>query len=90
VNLTGDLLALAANRMLVEALILVSPPLAAVLLVGLVVSLIQVGTRMTDLTLGFVPRFAVILLVTALALPWMGSRLSAYFVASVAQAADRP
>jgi len=90
VNLTGDMLAFAANRMLVEALILVSPPLAAVLLVGLVVSLIQVGTRMTDLTLGFVPRFAVILLVVALTLPWMGERLSAYFQASVMQAAERP
>jgi len=88
--MTGDMLAYAANRMLIEALILVSPPLGAVLLVGLVVSLIQVGTRMTDLTLGFVPRFAVILLVVALTLPWMGERLSAYFQASVMQAADRP
>ncbi|MGH7013568.1 MAG: flagellar biosynthetic protein FliQ [Stellaceae bacterium] len=89
-NLTGDMLALAANHMLLEALVLVSPPLAAVLLTGLLVSLIQVGTRMTDLTLGFVPRFAVVLLVTALTLPWMGQRLTAYFQASVAQAADRP
>ena len=89
-NLTGDMLALAANHMLIQAMILVTPPLAAVLLVGLLVSLIQVGTRMTDLTLGFVPRFAVILLVTALTLPWMGTRLTAYFQASVAQAADRP
>ncbi|MDE2167721.1 MAG: flagellar biosynthetic protein FliQ [Alphaproteobacteria bacterium] len=84
-----EVLAFAANRMLIEALILISPPLAAVLLVGLAVSLIQVGTRMTDLTLGFVPRFAVILLVTALTLPWMGERLSAYFHDCVAQAADR-
>lgn len=89
-NLTGDMLVHAANRMLIEALILVSPPLAAVLLIGLAVSLIQVGTRMTDLTLGFVPRFAVILLITALTLPWMGQRLSAYFQENMAQAADRP
>ena len=89
-NLTGDMLVGAAHRMLIEALILVSPLLAAVLLVGLVVSLIQVGTRMTDLTLGFVPRFAIILLVTALTLPWMGQQITAYFQASVTQAAQRP
>ena len=89
-NMTADMLTLAANHMLVQALILVTPPLVAVLLVGLAVSLFQVGMRMTDLTLGFVPRFAIILLVTALTLPWMGTRLSAYFVSNVAQAADRP
>ena len=84
------MLVLAAHPMLIEALILVSPPLGAVLLVGLAVSLIQVGTRMTDLTLSFVPRFAVILLVMALTLPWMGTQITAYFEASVAQAAARP
>jgi flagellar biosynthetic protein FliQ len=90
VNLTGDMLVLAAHRMLIEALIVVTPPLVAVLLIGLVVSLIQVGTRMTDLTLSFIPRFAIILLVMALTLPWMGKQITAYFVANVAQAAERP
>ncbi|GEM_PF-1493233 len=89
-SLTGDMLADAASRMLMQAVIIVSPLFAAVLVVGLAVSLIQAGTRMNDLTLGFVPRFAAILLIVALTLPWMGTRLTAYLVASVAQAADRP
>lgn len=89
-NLTDGTLVIAAHRMLIEALIVVSPPLAAVLLVGLAVSLLQVGARMTDLTLSFVPRFAIILLVMALTLPWMGKQITTYFVASMAQAAERP
>lgn len=87
--MSGDALAFEAHRMLVETLILISPLLASVLLTGLLVGLIQVGTRMTDLTLGFVPRFAVVLLVTVLILPWMGERLVAYFHESVVRAADR-
>jgi len=87
--MSGDALAFEAHRMLVETLILISPLLASVLLAGLLVGLIQVGTRMTDLTLGFVPRFAVVLLVTVLTLPWMGERLSAYFHDSIVRAADR-
>lgn len=77
--MTAEALAAAGQRAMIEALILISPLLATVLGVGILISIIQAGTRLTDLTLGFVPRFAAVLLATALAASWAGMRLVAFF-----------
>jgi flagellar biosynthesis protein FliQ len=69
---------LAARHVLVLTLIFVSPFLGAGLLVGILVSLFQAGTRMNDLTLHFVPRFLVLILVIAVTGAWIGSRMTSY------------
>jgi len=77
--MSAEALAAAGQRAVIEAFILISPLLATVLGVGVLISIIQAGTRLTDLTLGFVPRFLAVLLATALAGSWAGTRLIDFF-----------
>ena len=69
---------LAARHVLVLTLLFVSPFLGAGLVVGVLVSLFQAGTRMNDLTLNFVPRFIILILVIAVTGAWIGSRMTGY------------
>jgi flagellar biosynthetic protein FliQ len=64
--------------MLILTLLLMSPFLFAAMLTSFIVGLIQAGSRLNDLTLSFVPRFAVTMLVLYFATPWALSRLLAY------------
>jgi flagellar biosynthetic protein FliQ len=73
---------LAARHVLVLTLIFVSPFLGAALLIGMLVSLFQAGTRMNDMTLHFVPRFLAVMFVVALAGAWMSTRMTNYVRAS--------
>jgi flagellar biosynthetic protein FliQ len=67
-----------AREMLTMTLMLVSPFLAAAVLSSLVVGLLQAGTRVNDLTLSFVPRFAAVLLVIYIAASWALGQLTGY------------
>jgi type III secretory pathway component EscS len=62
-----------------EALILVlllsGPPLAAALLVGLVMGLLQAATQVQDPSLPVVPRLVAVLAALGLSAPWIGARL---------------
>lgn len=52
-------------------LLLAAPPLAASLLVGVVIGVFQAATQIQELTLTFVPKILLVLVVMALAAPWM-------------------
>lgn len=52
-------------------LLLAAPPLAASLLVGVVIGVFQAATQIHELTLTFVPKILLVLVVLALAAPWM-------------------
>ncbi|HRF62057.1 MAG TPA: flagellar biosynthesis protein FliQ [Candidatus Competibacter sp.] len=55
-----------------ELAILVSAPLLlAVLVVGVLVSLFQAATQINEMTLSFVPKLLVLVVVLLLAGPWM-------------------
>lgn len=69
---------LAARHVLVLTLLFVSPFLAVGLVVGVLVSLFQAGTRMNDLTLHFVPRLLAVMLMIAVAGAWIGMRMTGY------------
>jgi type III secretory pathway component EscS len=62
-----------------EALILVlllsGPPLAAALLVGLVVGVLQAATQVQDPSLPVVPRLVAVLAALGFCAPWIGARL---------------
>jgi flagellar biosynthetic protein FliQ len=74
-----------ARQMLILTLLLVTPFLGAAVLASLVMGLIQASTRMTDLTLSFVPRFVAVLLVVYLAASWMSVRMLAAIEQAAAQ-----
>ena len=67
-----------ASQALVLIAELAGPVLVVSLVVGLVVSLFQAGTRMNDLTMHFVPRLLAIMLVIAMAGAWVGGRMTDY------------
>ena len=69
---------LAARHVMVLTLLFVSPFLGVGLLIGVLVSLFQAGTRMNDLTLHFVPRLLAVMLMIAVAGAWIGSRMTNY------------
>ncbi|MGC2200778.1 MAG: flagellar biosynthetic protein FliQ [Stellaceae bacterium] len=73
----------AVHQMLVIALTLVTPFLAAAVLTSFAVGLIQATTRINDLTLSFIPRFAAVLLAIYLSAPWAAKMLTGYIERSV-------
>lgn len=64
-----------SRQMLLSALFYMTPFLMAALIAGLLTGIVQAGTRMTDLTLSFVPRFVMVLAVVYLASSWMSQRM---------------
>ncbi len=67
-----------ANDMVRETLtlmlVLSTPVLAAALVIGLIISVVQAATQIQEQTLSFVPKIMGMAVVTMLAAPWM-SRL---------------
>lgn len=63
---------------LLVTLKIAGPILAAGLVVGLVISILQSVTSIQDQSLSFVPKIAVMVLVAALLLSWIVERLIAY------------
>ena len=60
---------------LMMALEISTPILAAGLLVGLVVSIMQAVTQIQEQTLSFVPKIAVMILVTVFLIGWITTRM---------------
>ncbi len=67
-----------AREMLIIALKIAAPILAAGVLVGLVVSLFQSVTSIQDQTVTFVPKIVVMLVVAIVLLPWIAARMVEY------------
>ena len=63
---------------LLQLLMVSAPVLLAVLVVGLVVSVFQAATQISEATLSFVPKVVAAVLVMAVAGPWMMSTLVDY------------
>lgn len=67
-----------ARTMLIFALKIAAPILAAGVVVGLIVSIFQSVTSIQDQTVTFVPKIVVMFAVTILLLPWIVARLVEY------------
>jgi flagellar biosynthesis protein FliQ len=63
---------------LMHLLLVSAPVLLSVLVVGLVVSIFQAATQISEATLSFVPKVVAAVLVLAFAGPWMMSTLVEY------------
>jgi len=68
---------LVSNALLI-ALKLAGPFLLAGLVVGVIISIFQAATQLTEPTLQLVPKIAVVILILALAGPWMASSMVTY------------
>ncbi|MHC4810644.1 MAG: flagellar biosynthetic protein FliQ [Planctomycetota bacterium] len=63
---------------LLEGLIIALPILAAGLLIGLFISIVQAVTQIQEQTLTFVPKIVVMILVAIVLLGWISMRLGAF------------
>mgnify|MGYP000998705074 CR=1 FL=1 len=59
------------QRAMALAILVSAPLLLAVLVVGVLVSLFQAATQINEMTLSFVPKLLVLVVVLLLAGPWM-------------------
>lgn len=73
--LGNELVLRAIREGLILVLLLSGPPLAASLVTGFVVGLLQAATQIQDATLAFVPKLIVVLLVLAAMGPVLGGAL---------------
>ena len=76
--MNGDVAIHLAMQAMVLGFELALPFLAASLLVGLVVSILQAATQIQEITLTFVPKIFVTGIVLVIAGPWMLDRITAY------------
>ena len=68
----------AGQQGLLMLLMVAAPVLLAVLVVGLVVSVLQAATQINEATLSFVPKIVAAVAVLAIAGPWMMTTLVEY------------
>ncbi len=73
----NDILQL-ASRALWLVVVISSPVVLTALAVGLVIGVLQAASQVQEFTLSFVPKILAVLLVLALAAPWMGTQLLAF------------
>jgi flagellar biosynthesis protein FliQ len=68
------------SELLRMALILALPLLGVILVIGVVISILQVVTQVQDPSVAFVPKLAVFAIVLGLLAPWMLNKLTGYGV----------
>jgi len=67
-----------ANNMLWVCLLMAMPTLITALVVGVAISLVQTVTSVQEMTLTFVPKLFAVVVVVALAMPWLLSVIIEY------------
>ena len=67
-----------ANEAVVTTLLVSAPMLGAALLIGLLISILQATTQLQEMTLVFVPKIIVVLLVIVIFGPWMLNFMTGY------------
>lgn len=71
------------NQMLWQCMIIAGPVLAAILVVGLLISVIQATTQLQEMTLSYVPKMLVAGLLLILLGPWMIGQLTQFAIRSI-------
>jgi flagellar biosynthesis protein FliQ len=66
------------NQLLWQAMIICAPILAAILIVGLLISVFQATTQLQEMTLSYVPKMLVTVLLLIFLGPWMIGRMTQF------------
>jgi flagellar biosynthesis protein FliQ len=76
--MTQDMILKLAKDALQVTLMISGPMLLVSLVVGVLISMLQVVTSIQDMTLSFVPRIVAVFLMFLFAFPWMMSTMLAF------------
>lgn len=71
------------NQLLWNALVVSAPVLGAALLVGLLISVLQVATQLQEMTLSYVPKMLVVVLALIALGPWMLHRITEFAIGMI-------
>jgi flagellar biosynthetic protein FliQ len=71
------------NQLLWNTVIIAAPVLIAALLVGLLISVLQVATQLQEMTLSYVPKLLVSALVLIALGPWMIGRITQFAISTI-------
>jgi flagellar biosynthesis protein FliQ len=71
------------NQMLWQCMLVAGPILAAILIVGLIISIIQATTQLQEMTLSYVPKMVVAGLLLIMLGPWMIGRITQFAIYSI-------
>jgi flagellar biosynthetic protein FliQ len=71
------------NQLLWNTIIVAGPVLAAALVVGLLVSVLQVATQLQEMTLSYVPKLLASAFVLIALGPWMIGRITQFAIATI-------
>ena len=83
-----DFLLFLLKETLITAALVAAPVLLSIMIVGLLVSILQVATQIQEMTLTFIPKLIVTVLVLLAFGGWMSSTLSQYAMILYAHAAS--
>lgn len=72
------------NALLWNAMLVAGPVLAAALITGLIISVLQVATQLQEMTLSYVPKLLVSALVLMLCGSWMIERITQFAIQMIA------
>ena len=71
------------NQMLWTVLTVALPVVAVVMIVGLIVSVLQVATQLQEMTLSYIPKLLAAVLVLIAVGPWMIERMTHFAVEAI-------
>jgi flagellar biosynthesis protein FliQ len=71
------------NQLLWQAMTICAPILAAILVVGLLISVLQATTQLQEMTLSYVPKMLVTILLLIFLGPWMIGRMTQFAVSLI-------
>jgi flagellar biosynthesis protein FliQ len=83
---TTDLALELMGQMLLAALLISAPVLVPIMVIGLVISILQVVTQVQEISLTFVPKIITVFVAVVVFGPWMLRKLIAFAAAALAQA----
>ena len=72
------------NQLLWNTMLIAGPVLAGTLLVGLLISILQVTTQLQEMTLSYVPKMFVAAVMLIAIGPWMVGRITQFAIAAIA------
>lgn len=71
------------NQMLWAVLTIAAPVVAVVMIIGLIVSVLQVATQLQEMTLSYIPKLLAAVLVLIAIGPWMIERMTHFAVEAI-------
>ena len=71
------------NSMLWTVLIIAGPVVAVVMVVGVVISILQVATQLQEMTLSYIPKLLAAALMLIAVSPWMVERMARFAIEAI-------